>query len=180
VLKRSTLLVDHPRAAHVLFTLRTRFDNQPTGLSGSALGHVLPGSTLGDVLPGSTLGDGQLAIGAGTHGGLTAPELHIVLMLAGAAIRQSVSEWPAGLVDIAPTALSLLGAPGAAGMDGRILTEALIDGAPPTDSPAPESWAASGPGYAQRLARTRLGRHIYLDEGFRQSISHPAMPSTRN
>jgi arylsulfatase A-like enzyme len=151
VLPRSALLCDHPRAAHILFTLRTSSGAAASGL------------------PGTTLYDGNLAIGAGTHGGLSPAELHIVLMLAGSAIRPgTLSEWPAGLPDIAPTALTLLGLPGAAAMDGRILAEALVDGAEPTDSPAPESWDARSPtGYTQRLARTRLGRHCYLDQGVR-------------
>jgi hypothetical protein len=120
-------------------------------------------------LPGTTLYDGALEVGAGIHGGLSTAELHTVLMLGGGLIRSAgVSEWPAGLTDIAPTVLALLGVDGAAAMDGRVLTEAFENGADPTDSPAPESWEARGPdGYSQRLARMRLGRHIYLDQGVR-------------
>jgi arylsulfatase A-like enzyme len=151
VLPRSALLADHPRAAHVLFTLRTTVGRSVIGL------------------PGTTLYDGALKLGAGTHGGLSAAELHIVLMLAGSRVRAGgVSEWPAGLTDIAPTALAILALNGAAAMDGRILVEAFEDGAPPTDSPAPETWEARGPaGYSQGLARTRLGRHFYLNQGIR-------------
>ncbi|MCW3473722.1 alkaline phosphatase family protein [Limobrevibacterium gyesilva] len=150
VLPRSVLLADHRRAAHVLYTLRTN-------AGPSAMG-----------LPGITLFDGALAPGAGTHGGLLSAELHTVLMLAGSRIRAgAVSEWPAGLTDIAPTALALLGLGGGGAMDGRVLAEAFVDGAEPADSPAPESWEAAGPGYRQRLARTRLGPHVYLDEGQR-------------
>jgi phosphonoacetate hydrolase len=151
VLPRSALLADHARAAHVLFTLRTNPGLSPAGLAGT------------------TLYDGALEVGAGIHGGLSTAELHTVLMLGGSMIRSAgVSEWPAGLTDIAPTVLALLGVDGAAAMDGRVLTEALENGANPADSPAPESWEARGPdGYSQRLARTRLGRHIYLDQGVR-------------
>ncbi|HEY0265188.1 MAG TPA: hypothetical protein VGC16_00455, partial [Rhizomicrobium sp.] len=152
VLPRSALLADHARAAHVLFTLRT--DPGP-----SALG-----------LPGTTLYDGGLPLGGGTHGGLSAAELHTVLMLGGGMIRRGgVSEWPAGLTDIAPTVLALLGLDGGAAMDGRVLREAFAEGADPTDSPAAENWDARGAGgYTQRLARTRLGRHVYLDRGVRE------------
>jgi arylsulfatase A-like enzyme len=119
-------------------------------------------------LPGTTLYDGGLAVGAGTHGGLLAAELHIVMMLAGSAIEaNSLSDWPAGLIDIAPTALALLGIQGGATMDGRVLNEAIAGAPDPIESVSPETWEAHGPGYNQRLARTRIGQHIYLDAGYR-------------
>ena len=149
VLPRGILLADHRRAAHVLYMLRTTPGPSAAGL------------------PGTTLFDGALKVGGGTHGGLSPAELHIVLMLAGSRVAAGqVSDWPAGLIDIAPTALSLLGLDGG-GMDGRVLAEAFTGGAAPADAPSPESWEAAGPGYAQRLARTRLGGHIYIDEGYR-------------
>ena len=89
-------------------------------------------------------------------------------MLAGARIRPgALADAPAGLCDIAPTALALLGLPGGAAMDGRVLDEALHDAAPSAAHPAAESWEAAHGDYRQRLARTRLGRHSYLDEGYR-------------
>ncbi len=148
-LPRSLLLADHARAAPVLFTLR---------------GGPAPGAT---GLPGITLYDGGLAAGGGTHGGLLPAELHTVMLLAGAAIAPGESDWPAGLVDIAPTVLALLGLPGAETMDGRVLGEALAGGAAPDVPPAADRWEAAGPGYGQHLARTRLGEHIYLDGGWR-------------
>lgn len=150
VLPRSLLLADHPRAAPVLFTLRTSPDRSRHGL------------------PGSTLYDGELPVGGGTHGGLSAVELHTVLLLAGGPIRAGqASDWPAGLPDIAPTVLALLGLQGGAAMDGRVLAEALEGGEQPALPAAPETWEATANGYAQRLSRTRLGRQIYLDAGIR-------------
>lgn len=150
VLPRSALLVDHKRTAPVLFTLRTS-----------------PGPTAFG-LPGGTLYDGDLPGGGGTHGGLSAAELHTVLMLAGApVVRGGLSSSPAGLPDIAPTVLALLGVEGGATMDGRVLAEAFIGGAAPAIPPAPESWEAIDGAYAQRLARTWLGRQVYLDSAGR-------------
>ena len=150
VLPQSALLADHRRAAHVLYTLRTAAGPSAAGL------------------PGTTLFDGALEVGAGTHGGLSAAEMHIVLMLAGSRIaRGRLADRPAGLVDLAPTALALLGAAGGEAMDGRVLAEAFADGAETDAAAAPETWEAVGPGYAQRLARTRLGPHVYIDEGTR-------------
>ena len=151
VLPRSTLLADHRRAAHVLYMLRTTAGPSAAGL------------------PGTTLFDGALKVGGGTHGGLSPAEMHIVFYLAGSRIAPGrVSDMPAGLIDIAPTALALLGIAGD-GMDGRVLAEAFTGGADPAEAPSPETWEAVGPGYAQRLARTRLGRHTYIDEGYRHS-----------
>lgn len=150
VLPRSAALVDHPRAAEVLFTLRANPGPSPLGL------------------PGLTLNDGALGTGAGMHGGLSTAEMHTVLMLAGARVRPGMlAERPAGLADIAPTALALLGVAGGAGMDGRVLAEALADLPAPSDIVAPETWEAASGEYRQRLARTRVGRCIYLDLGER-------------
>lgn len=149
VLPHSAVLLHHPRTAPLIFTLHTRPGPSPLGL------------------PGTTLMDGGLPVGGGTHGGLSPAEMRITLMLAGSRIRAGMSEWPAGLVDLAPSILALLGLPGGASMDGRPLTEAFTDGLPPAHSPAAEGWEALHGGYSQQLARTRLGRHVTLDAAFR-------------
>jgi arylsulfatase A-like enzyme len=149
VLPRSALLSDHHRAAPVLFTLRS------------------DGRTSAAGLLGTTLYDGGLERGAGTHGGLSRAELSTVLLLGGSRIRPGISDLPAGIVDIAPTALALLGSPGAETMDGRVLSEAINGLEVPTAAHTSETWEAAGAGYAQRLARLRLGEHVWLDEGGR-------------
>jgi arylsulfatase A-like enzyme len=151
VLPRSALLSDHRRAAPVLFTLRSDNRTSASGLSGT------------------TLYDGALERGAGTHGGLSRAELRILLLAGGSRFRRGLSEYLAGLVDIAPTALALLGLKGAASMDGRVLSEAIEGLAPPDASRTSETWEALGGAYAQRLARLRLGEHVWLDEGARVS-----------
>jgi arylsulfatase A-like enzyme len=152
VLPRSALLSDHRRSAHVLYTLRS-----DTCMSAAGL-------------PGTTLYDGALERGAATHGGLSRAELHTVLMLAGSHIRPGMSDWPAGIVDIAPTILALLGVGGTETMDGRVLAEALTDRKPSLDARSSETWEAAAPGYAQRLARLRMGEHVWLDEGGRAAV----------
>ncbi len=151
-LPRSAVLVDNPRAGHVLYTLRNTGNPGPTGL---------PGSTLLEA--GS-----ELKLGAGTHGGLNIGEMSTVLMLGGSLIRRgAASDWPVGLVDIAPTVLALLDIPGAAGMDGRVLGEAFHDAVAPIASLSPETWEASGHGYGQRVARVRIGQHVWIESGSR-------------
>ena len=149
VLPRSALLVDHRRAAPVLFTLRADARTSAAGL------------------PGTTLYDGALERGAGTHGGLSRAELRTVLLLAGSRIRPGLSDWPAGIVDIAPTALALLGVAGGETMDGRVLSEAIQGAGPPDAARTSETWEAASGAYAQRLARLRVGGHVWLDEGGR-------------
>jgi arylsulfatase A-like enzyme len=149
VLPRSSALCDHRRAAPVLYTLRS----DPRA---SAAG-----------LPGTVWHDGALERGAGTHGGLSRAELRTVLLLAGSRIRPGLSDWPAGIVDIAPTALALLGVAGGETMDGRVLSEAIQGAGPPDAARTSETWEAASGAYAQRLARLRVGGHVWLDEGGR-------------
>lgn len=150
VLPRSAVLVDHIRAAEVLYTLRAGAEAAPSGLQGV------------------TLNDGGLPIGGGTHGGLTAAEMSIVMMIAGPRARVGeLSEWPAGLADIAPTVLSLLGVAGGEAMDGRVLAEAFEAPGIPVAAPAVETWEPADGIFRQRLARTRFGRQTYIDFGQR-------------
>jgi hypothetical protein len=151
-LPHSVVMLDHPRTAHVLYTLRNTAKSAPSGLVGTTL--------LDSAM--------KLGVGAGWHGGLNSGELSTVLMLAGSKIRSGVSsDWPAGLVDIAPTILALLGLLGDEAMDGRVIGEALLDGQEPSCSRSPETWEASGEFYAQRVARTRVGRHVWIERGER-------------
>jgi phosphonoacetate hydrolase len=149
VLPRSAVLVDHRRAAPVLFTLRADGRTSAAGLAGT------------------TLYDGALERGAGTHGGLSRAELRTLLLFGGSRVRPGLSEYPAGIVDIAPTVLALLGVGGVETVDGRVLGEAIEGMEPPAAARTSETWEAAAPGYAQRIARLRLGEHVWLDEGGR-------------
>jgi arylsulfatase A-like enzyme len=93
--------------------------------------------------------------------------LRTVLLLAGSRVRPGLSDWPAGIVDITPTALALLGLPGGETMDGRVLGEAIEGAGPPDVARTSETWEAVNGGYAQRLSRLRVGGHVWLDEGGR-------------
>lgn len=162
-MSRSAVMLDHSRAGHVLYTI---------GNGNKAAANGLVGTSMIDAAAG-------LVPGAGTHGGLNRGELSTVLMLAGSRVRSEfVSDWPAGLVDIAPTILELLDVEGAEEMDGRILGEALEDHAEPTSSRSPETWEANGAFYAQRVARVRVGRHVWIDHGARISFRASTDPQT--
>jgi arylsulfatase A-like enzyme len=155
-LPQAAALIDNRRTAHVLYTLRNSNEVAPNGLIGTSLLDV----------------KGGLGVGGGTHGGLNRFELSTVLMLGGAALKRGFSsDWPAGLVDIAPTILALLGLPGGEAMDGRVLTEVLAEGEAPSESHSSDSWEAADAQYAQRVQRMRLGRHLWIDHGAGATIS---------
>jgi len=62
----------------------------------------------------------------GDHGGLTWGAQHVPLVISGPGVRAgNVSQYPARLVDIAPTVLRLLGIP-IPQMDGIVLADALV------------------------------------------------------
>ncbi len=62
----------------------------------------------------------------GDHGGLNWGAQHIPLVLSGPGVRSgAVSQYPARLIDVAPTVLRLLGL--SAAMDGAVLADALVD-----------------------------------------------------
>lgn len=151
-LPHAAVLADHARTASILFTLR--------GAAAPGAGGLL-GTTPIDRAHG-------LEPGAGTHGGLLEGEMGTVLMLAGSRVcAGTVSSLPAGLPDIAPTILHLVGVPGGAGMDGRVLAEVLADEPAPPDPHGYESWEACGGNFGQRVARVRMGRHVWIDHGLR-------------
>jgi hypothetical protein len=85
---------------------------------------------------GSGWGGGAIAVGAGDHGGLSPWEMQNTLIAAGPAFRKGLeTDVPCGIVDIAPTALHCLGLPAPPAWQGRVLTEALEDGAIPATEP---------------------------------------------
>ncbi len=110
--------------------------------------------------------------GAG-HGSTSPRDLRNALILAGPDVRSgTTSDIPAGLIDVAPTVLAMLGLPVPATMDGRVLTEALrpgVVGGAATPPPAPQSETASasvsmttGGSYRQWVRRVRVGPTWYL------------------
>jgi arylsulfatase A-like enzyme len=106
---------------------------------------------------------------AGTHGSLSPYDMRITLVLSGPSFKRSlICAVPAGIVDIAPTALHLLGLQPIG--QGRVLAEALTGGPDPTALPVHEERLRAeatfdSMHYSQELRRRRVGRHIYLEAG---------------
>ena len=82
------------------------------------------------VLDENTMVGEQALNSRGTHGGLSWNVQHIPLILAGPGVKKGyASEMPARLVDVAPTALSVMGIPSRR-MDGIVLADAIESGSP--------------------------------------------------
>lgn len=144
-LDRALLAANHPRGADLLFTLAS--DDEP-GSGG---------------WPGRTHHDNDIPIGGSMHGGLHPRELNNWLAAGGAAFREGyASPCPAGIIDVSPTILDLLGLPGD-GCHGRVLAEALRDGATPEH--ATRVIDARAGQYARRLTLSRAGTTTYVDGG---------------
>ena len=117
--------------------------------------------------PGEVVSDGGRKPGQGTHATLSRYDMHNTLVASGPDFKQGWrDERPSGNVDLAPTIAHLLGLPKPAGMDGRVLAEALA--APSGAAPAPPQTArvdANQANWHQYLQVTRYGGVDYFDEG---------------
>lgn len=98
----------HPRTAELMYILRSDLSHDLYGLPG--LGLLMPG----DVAPGG-----------GYHGGVNPHELNTVLIASNPSHFASgtLNHRPAGIVDIGPTLLDILGAPKASTMVGTSLAQ---------------------------------------------------------
>ena len=108
------------------------------------------------------------AVGQGQHGSLSRHELRNTGLAGGPSFRRETEiETPTGNIDLAPTILHLLGlgAEGSA-MDGRVLSEALVDGSMEL-KPDRQTCRAERPGFCQELQVTAMGSTKYVDWGNR-------------
>ena len=121
-------------------------------------------------VPGMIDADWQRAAGKGTHATLGRFDMHNILIATGPDFRKGLtSDLPSGNVDLAPTILAILGIKSPQPMDGRVLSEAMLnnDNAAPTpETETIEStkifWSGT---WRQSLKISRVGSTIYLDEG---------------
>jgi phosphonoacetate hydrolase len=139
--------MDHARAPHLMYILRS--DKTPDIYG----------------LPGSGLITGGVPVGGGMHGGLNAHELNTVLVLGGAASRSpaQLTSAPAGIVDIAPTVLDLLGLAALPTMRGS----SLMFGGASHAQPKYETFVASTGQFRQEFTVARRDRHIFPIHGQR-------------
>ena len=142
-------LIDHPRAPDIYYVMRN------------------DDAVYGNGVAGSCFYNGVYPEGGGTHGGLHPKELEIVLAAQGTLFRaETVLAQPAGIIDIAPTVLHLLGLRQPKTMDGRVLLEVLVgsDDTPPIAETDVRSVTRGR--ITQNLKYTRVGATTYLDAGW--------------
>jgi arylsulfatase A-like enzyme len=122
--------------------------------------------------PGMIDADWQRAAGEGTHATLSRFDMHNTLVAAGPDFRRGqTDDLPTGNVDLAPTILHILRIETAQGMDGRVLSEAMVNvdqvaAGRKTEKKtigAKKDFPAGT--WRQSLQISRVGSPIYLDEG---------------
>ena len=148
-LRHDQLFIDHRRAPDIGLVLASDDRVNPYGRVGY------------------TLQNAEYPVDGGLHGGLHPIELQTWLAVGGDAFRTGVSDLPAGIVDVLPTLLTVLGMPVPDHMQGRVLAEALADR---TDS-VPEAergrYTAEGAdGYRAHLEWSGVGDTRYLERGW--------------
>jgi hypothetical protein len=120
-------------------------------------------------LPGTCRHDSSYPAGGGTHGGLNPIELATWFAAAGDGfVSNTVSALPAGVVDVLPTVLHLLGLEAPPGTQGRLLREALTAPAPNTEAPPPAAeetvhTAQGAAGHRSHLAVSTVEGTSYLN-----------------
>ena len=116
--------------------------------------------------------DWQRAAGQGTHATLSPFDMHNTLIAAGPDFKHGeVDDLPSGNVDLASTILQILGIKPPQQMDGRVLSEAMVNREGATAAPKSETKTVearkdfSSGTWRQLLQISRVGSTVYLDEG---------------
>jgi len=152
-----------PKLSHTpTFSWSWRWNDTDTnehGVQGTAYSGFTEGLADFDRLQGHIVGLNRLT---STHGTLAPADQRTVLVLGGAGIRPGTPDLPAGVVDIAPTILALLGLPPLPDADGRALTEAFIDGPAPASVAVHTETLATLPN-GSPLRRHTIGTTAYVD-----------------
>jgi predicted AlkP superfamily pyrophosphatase or phosphodiesterase len=123
-------------------------------------------------IPGMIDADWQREAGQGTHATLSRFDMHNTLIAAGPDFRRGqTDDLPTGNVDLAPTISHILGIKAPQEMDGRVLSEAMINvdrvaAVGKTEAKTIEAKRDFAAGtWRQSLRISRVGSTIYLDEG---------------
>jgi len=105
------------------------------------------------------------------HGSMSPWNVRNTFLAWGAGVKKGIiGRAPAGNVDVTPTVLALLGLEGEAGLDGRVVAEAL-DGGPDPEAVAVETrvHTAVAGGYRAALQISTVDGRRYVDKSWRVS-----------
>ncbi len=148
-------LANRDRGPDLLFTFPWTSRRSAFGVSGTDLANVSAGG----------------APYVSDHGSMSPWNVRNTFLAWGAGVKRGIrASAPAGNVDVTPTVLALLGVEGEAGLDGRVVAEAL-EGGPDPEQVAAETrvhTAAAGPYRAALQISTVDGRR-YVDKSWRVS-----------
>ncbi len=120
-------------------------------------------------IAGLVASDGGYGVGRGTHASLSAFDLHNTLVAAGPDFQKGwVDHLPSGNIDLAPTILHILGVQSPERMDGRVLTEALVEKMSKSPDPVTQTLTATrdlgATVWQQYLRVTEFDGTTYLEE----------------
>src|ERR1041385_1373032 len=120
-------------------------------------------------VPGLVYSEGSKR-GKGTHASLSRFDMHNTLVAYGPTFKRGfINDLPSSNADVAPTILSILGIKPSQPMDGRVLSEAFVNGAVASSKPKTETIKASQViglrHWEQYLKTTTYGGAFYVDEG---------------
>lgn len=139
--------LDHDRQPELVYVLRSSLDDDAHGI------------------PGLGLITGSVPVGGGMHGGLNRHELNTVLALGGhAAIIAGNHAGIAGVIDIAPTILDLLGLEIPPSMQGTSLLKLADQPGGPL-----ETFTTGRNDFRQELTIRRRGTVIFAQHGQRRA-----------
>ena len=121
-------------------------------------------------VPGMIDANGKGDGARGTHGTLSRFDVHNILVAVGPDFRRDFStDLPSSNMDIAPTIAHILGITPPHPLDGRILSEALVNGDTAPATAEAETVEASRPvkggTWRQYLRVSKVGATVYIDEG---------------
>lgn len=155
-----------PYAPSFMYSHRWTEATNEHSIAGSALAGY--SASLADFarLQGPIVGLNRLT---STHGTLSPRDQHTVLFIGGHNARPGAIDLPAGVVDIAPTILALLGLPPLPDADGRTLTEAFTDGLSPASIAVRSEEPIDVP--SGTVQRHWVGKTAYLDTATDESLT---------
>jgi arylsulfatase A-like enzyme len=116
--------------------------------------------------------DWQRKAGEGTHATLSRSDMHNTLVVAGPDFqRGQTDDLPTGNVDLAPTILHILGIEASQQMDGRVLSEAMVNADQASAGEKTEANRIEAErdfalgSWQQSLRISRIGSTLYFDQG---------------
>jgi arylsulfatase A-like enzyme len=146
---RSLVMADHARAPEIYYVMRNDDNTDSNGVIGGCYY------------------DGKYPEGGSVHGGLHEKELNTLLVAQGSRFRKKFQcDNPAGVIDIAPTLLHLLGVSIPTQMSGRVLGESVDGYGLEVFKPEKRIYTVGNISRQQYLQVSGMGASVYFDKAW--------------